>query len=81
MVKQCIPTGGQGSGTYDLQRALVWSVLDWAAEQGLPADSTHPVILRHLSDRTRDAPRLLNGWQRGKRNAGTFVKAGRLPHR
>ena len=85
IVERCLPTGGKGTGTYEAQRAMVWSSLDWAAEQGLPADATHPVILRHLSDRPRDTPRLLANWQPGKHGAGTFHRAGQaaglLPRR
>lgn len=77
VIRKCVPHGGDGSGTFGDQRAIVWSALDWAAEKGLPTAATHAVILGHLfKDRPRDAQRLLTAWKRGEHKAGTFVKAG-----
>ena len=77
VIAECLPHGGDGSGTFGDQRALVWSALDWAAEKELPKTLTHPVILDQLyKDRPRDTPRLLEAWELGKHGAGTFVLAG-----
>lgn len=35
-----IPHGSNKSGTFGDQRRLVWSVLEWAAEQQLPKEAT-----------------------------------------
>ena len=78
VMQRGMPTGGDGTGTFGAQRGLVWGGLEWAAEQGLPAKATHPIILGVLAgDRPRDAARLLESWQRGKHKAGVFIMTAR----